>query len=301
MEKTKAITQIPMGKIKEFIENNFEEIMFSKKAEEFFENEFLGDLHNVGNLLDIKDGNPSEVSNWLKEEYNIDLDLNGDYAIASVLAILLEFVKRAEFRVIKGDEQEYGGGYHEFCKTFKFISRNKNIPFYELNVKDKDFQVIVSEEELDLAVLNNPLLFKKKVYKDNREKTHLTLPMVSYQEECDLGEVFKGSSMIKKDSSDKYEITDAKTITKLDLGLDKVEVKQVAAVMMIVGCATPLDLTPRHTIKDDFYIYIRYNNRVLFGSKMIKEDFVQGNELEFLKEQEKPSGSQLDSDELFIH
>ena len=56
MDKTKALTQIPLGAIKDFIENNFDNISFSKGANDFFNSEFLGNDSLYEDLIDLKDG-----------------------------------------------------------------------------------------------------------------------------------------------------------------------------------------------------------------------------------------------------
>ena len=227
-------------------------------------------------------GNPDDIVKWLKEKYDIKMELEGDYAIATVLAILLDFKKRAEFKVIKNDEEiEFGGGLHENCDYFE-INDGSSGKMFKLNVKNEDFDIFVSESPIDTKLLNHPLLFKKKIVKGDR-KVHLTLPMVKYEEECDFSAAFKGSFMRKIDNATDYEIEQVKTVTKLDLGLDKVEIKQVAAITMVVSGCISLDLSLRHTISDNYFIYILYKGNLLFGSKMLKEDFIKGDELERIK------------------
>ena len=99
MADSKALTQIPMGAIKKFIEDNFEDISFSEQANKFFQNEFLGDIEKLSEVIALRDGSPEDISKWLVEEYDINLELNGDYAIATVLFFSLEFIQKAELKM----------------------------------------------------------------------------------------------------------------------------------------------------------------------------------------------------------
>jgi hypothetical protein len=287
MIDSKALTQVPLGAIKNFIEENFKEINFSKEANRFFENEFLGDIDTFKNLVAVKDGDPAAVSRWLFEEYNIKLEVNGDYAIATVLALLLEFERKAEFNIIENDSIEYAGGTHNYCNLFKILVGKEQVPVFELNVKNKGFNVYISEKELNMETLNNKSLFNKKIL-IQKEKAHLTLPLVKYTEDLDLSDTFKGSTMLSKDGLLDCKVEEVKTITIMDLGLDKVKVKQAAMMgISVSGCAS-VDMSLRHTIKNNFYIYVKYNDKLLFASKMLKDDFIKDEELKsFIENQPK--------------
>jgi hypothetical protein len=281
----RELTQVPMGKIKHFIEENFDNINFTKAAIDFFENNFLGDIPQIDDLIHLKDGVPSEVKKWLKDEFDINLDLNGDYAIATVIALALEFKKKAVFTEIKDVNSEtIAAGIHKGVDIYRMKDKNKNHDLIKLNIKNEGFEVYVSEKEIPVKLLDHPMRFKH--FKKN-DVVHLTLPLVKYEEENDITEYFKGSNMIKKSDLEQYSISKALTYTKVDLGLDKVEVKQAAAVCMVVASATRIDLTKNLTINDSFYFYVRANNRLLFASKMNLEDFIRDEELSLIKDKEK--------------
>jgi hypothetical protein len=295
MIESKALTQVPLGAIKNFIEENFKDIKFSEQANSFFENEFLGDIKTLDKLIAVKDGNPADVSQWLLEEYDIKLDVKGNYAIATVLALLIEFETKADFKVIEDEESnEYAGGLHQYCNYLKMQVNKEQIPMFELNVKNKDFSVYISEKELDIKALDHKSLFSKKVSRE-KEDVHLTLPLVKYTEELDLSDIFKGSTMLSKDGLKDCKVEEVKTITIMDLGLDKVKVKQAAIMGISVSGCAGMDMSLRHTIKDDFYIYIRYEDKLLFASKMLKEDFITGTELtSFVESQPAPKPFSMD-------
>jgi len=288
MMKTKALTQVPLGAIKNFIEKNFTEIEFSEQASIFFENEFLGDVKDLELLIELKDGSPDEVSKWLLEKFNVNLELNGDYAIASVLAMLLNFTNKAIFSVIEGhDKKEYGGGLHKRCKHTKIKHKNGTyVSAYLLDVKNAGYEVLISEDELDNNLLNDNSLLNKNIMRTD-QCVNLTLPMVKFKEETDFSPVFIGSKMTNKKTLIDYKVDEVKTVLLMDLGLDKVEIKQVAAMTLCIsGCAS-FDPTINYTIKDDFYIYVRFENKLLFASRMLKEDFIQGAALEKFKASEE--------------
>lgn len=281
----RELTQVPMGKIKHFIEENFDNINFTKAAIDFFENNFLGDITQIDDLIHLKDGVPSEVKKWLKDEFDISLDLNGDYAIATVIALALEFKKKAVFTEIKDvNSENIAAGIHKGVDIYRMKDKDKNHDLIKLNIKNEGFEVYVSEKEIPVKLLDHPIRFK---HFKKSDIVHLTLPLVKYEEENDITEYFKGSSMIKKSDLEQYSISKALTYTKVDLGLDKVEVKQAAAVCMVVASATRVDLTRNITINDSFYFYVRANNRLLFASKMNLEDFIRDEELSLIKDKEK--------------
>lgn len=266
MTEYKTLTQIPMGSLKKFIEENFENIYFSEKAETFFQNEFLGDIANLEDLISLKSGSPEEVSKWLADNYGLKLDAKGDYVIASVLFFALNFVKKATAEIIEGVDNKFKGGLHKKCVGFQ---NDDDKYLIELNVEDKRFNVFVSEHSFDNNIFNDINLFE--TYFKPKKDVNLTLPLVNFEEKMDLTDTFKGSSMVKKDDKEYYEITDAKSITLLNLGLDKVEVKQASVMSLTRGISFTLDMV----INDDFFIYIVYNNKLAFASKMLKEDFLK--------------------------
>lgn len=270
---TKTLTHLPMGKIKQFIEENFENIEFSKKAIKFYEDNYIGRDVNTDDIIKLKDGNPSEVSNWLKETFNINMSLDGDYAIAAVLALLIEFKEKAKFDLSKDvNGDPIGVAMHKNLVSY-FNSKKPEQELYRLNLKNKDFEMYVSKQDIDLSAVDKFTFVKGK-------NIHLELPLVKYEEEVDLTETFKGTSMKKVDNQIDYSISSAKALTILDLGLDKVEIKQVAAICMVMASATVVDLTRWVNINDNFNIYVKYKGRLVFASKMIKEDFIRNEKLE---------------------
>lgn len=281
---SKALTQVPMGAIKHFIEENFTNINYSEAANQFFEKEFLGDIDKLDNLIALKDGSPKTVSEWLKNEYGINLDLNGDYAIATVLALFLEFERKAEYSEITGvDGALYAGGKHSSVGLVNVINRDSPIEMYKLNLKNNDFEVFVSEKEVDKNVLNKHELFATKTYRENKH-VKLYFPLVKYNEKIDLSRYFKDSTMTRILDGKDYDIDEVKTITMLDLGLDKVEIKQVAAMTMTLSACGGYNPIIKKVIRDDFFIYIRYKGKLLFASKMLKEDFILDKDFEKEKE-----------------
>ena len=190
----RELTQVPIGKIKHFIEENFDNINFTKAAIDFFENNFLGDIPQIGDLLHLKDGVPSEVKKWLKDEFDISLDLNGDYAIATVISLALEFKKKAVFTEIKDvNSKNIAAGVHKSVDIFRMKDKNENHDLIKLNIKNEGYEVYVSEKEIPVKLIDHPMRFKH--FKKN-DVVHLTLPLVKYEEEKDITEYFKGSSMI---------------------------------------------------------------------------------------------------------
>jgi len=279
MTNQKALTQVPLGAIKNFIDKNFKEVEFSPEAIAFFENSFLGDIDKLIEIIAVKDGNPDDISKWLVEEYDIKLEMKGDYVIATVLFFSLEFLKKATFKVIEGKLEDYAGGRHENCMMYKFYNgkRKAETPFYQLNLDSKKWEIFVSETELDKYILDDEKSWDEYVKKD--ERVHLTLPMVNYKEEVDLSDIFNGATLVKKDSLVEYKVEEVKTVTVLNLGLDKIEVKQVAEMGMTRGISFTKDVV----INDDFFVYIFYNKKLAFASNMLKEDFISGEELKELQ------------------
>lgn len=288
MPETKVLTQLPLGKIKHFIDSKFSQIFYSEKAQAFFSDNFLGKDDLMTDLIHMKDGHPSIVNQWLIDEFDIDMSLEGDYAIAAVLSIVMEFAKRGKFDTFVHEETgiECGAGYHNnVMEHLGFDKDGKEIVAYELLMKGDEMKLFVSEEPIDLAHFDKDLKPKKSFFKE--KLVYLTLPLAKYEEGVDLSETFKGSNMVRNSDNQKYDIDSVKTLTRLDLGLDKVEVKQAAAVCMIVASCSPVDLTKRVKITKDFYLYITQNENLLFATKIEQADFIQGDELTVLKEQEE--------------
>lgn len=263
--QTKTLTQLPLGKLKNFIEEKFHKVEYSKEANIFFEKEFLGDTENLQDIIKVKDGDPDDVKTWLLNEFDLDMDLSGDYAIVAVLSILVEFTQKGIFEIIESDFGNFSGGFHRSCETFSI----KNEKLFKLNIKNKDFELLISENLIDLNEIN-----KDNLLKINSTRTHFTLPLVKYQEESDLTEIFIGSKVLDSNNETIMEFNQVKTLTLLDLGLDKVSVKQVAAVVMVMASCSMPDPTPYHTIKNDFVLYFKYKGKLIFASKMKKEDFI---------------------------
>lgn len=291
----RVLTEVPLGKIKKFIEKEFKNISFSKEATDFFENNFLGDIESLDELIHLKDGIPTNVMDWLKSEFNIELDLNGDYAIATVIALSLEFEKKAIFETQKtNDNLEFASGIHEHCH--KYVKKDKNVEYniVQLNLKNNDYDIYVSKKEIPLSFMDHPIHFKKFI-KINEVSLHL--PLVKYETKEDISHLFEGSNMIKKSNLKEHSISKVVTYAKVDLGLDKVEVKQAAAVCMVMASLAPIKMIKEHfIINDDFYFYVRAKNRLLFASKMNIGDFIQGEELLKLKEKENEKKPDINND-----
>lgn len=268
----KILTQLPIGKIKKFIEENFKEVTFSDKAEAFFKKEFLGDIANVDQLIALKDGDPKLIEIWLREEYGIDMELSGDYAIATVLSLLLEFEEEAFPKTISINDEEYKGGVHYVENRLKGFINKKEFTLYPLELKDPDFKMYISEKEVDQKYLNTPFLFKKTFQKS--KPIRLTIPLAKFADQVDYEDVFNGSTMINKSNSKHYELNQIKTLTLLDLGLDKVEVEQIAVACFAVSSCSAPDMTESLTIKRDYYVYVTYKDRLVFGSLIEKADFL---------------------------
>lgn len=280
----KTMTDIPMGQIKSFVEDNFDS-NFTQKAIDFFENAFLGNKEVLEEITATRDGKPSEIKAWLKREYNVDMDLEGDYAIASILAMLLEFKKKAVFDTFKKEGVEYASGYHKHCVRHICSDKGRNLfEAYELDVTDPDFKIFISKDKIQNEHFDKNK--KPKLTFNKKDTVHLTLPLAEFEEKIDLTETFKGSSLIHSNTRQKFDITSAKAVTKLNLGLDKVEIKQAAAICMVVASCSPIDTTPHVFIKDDFYIYVQYKGNLAFSSAILEEDFIQGDALNELKEKE---------------
>jgi len=182
------------------------------------------------------------------------------------------------------NSKNIAAGVHKSVDIFRMKDKNENHDLIKLNIKNEGYEVYVSEKEIPVKLIDHPMRFKH--FKKN-DVVHLTLPLVKYEEEKDITEYFKGSSMIKKSDLEQYSISKALTYTKIDLGLDKVEVKQAAAICMVVASATRVDLTRNLKINDSFYFYVRANNRLLFASKMNLEDFIRNEKLSLIKDKEK--------------
>lgn len=284
----KILTQLPIGKIKDFIYQNFSDIHFSEKALHFFQNEFIGKEKNTKEPIEIKDGNPSDLKSWLKTEFDIDMSLDGDYAIVAVLAILLEFKERAIFNTFFRKGKEYGSGIHDHVSYFKCVDRFKReFELYQLNLKNNDYKMFISPKKIELNHFeknNKPL--KTFDFQNPDNYVELTLPLVKFEENEDLSEIFKNSHMVKQPDNIPMNIDSVKTYAMIDLGLEKVEVKQAAAVCFVVAGGASIDHKIRISIEDDFYLYLQYKDDLIFATEMKKDDFIQGKELELLKLEE---------------
>ena len=280
--KTKTLTQLTMGMIKNFIEENFDDVSFSEGAKKYFKSNFLGEKSLYEDHLKLKDGKPEEVSEWLRSEYGLDLDLSGDYAIATVLKLLIEFENKAYFQEI----DNVGFGSHDGCELFSY----KGNDLIKLNVKNEKFEMFVSETEIPLKSFNSRMMFLKDIdygsdpYNGRGyDDVILTLPIAKVKEEVDLGAKFQGSSFKNKQTNKEFQIDSAKTIALFNLGLDSVEIEQFGTVTAVVsGCSEPRKYY-RKTIKNDFYVYIRFNDKLLFACKVEKSDFIKDKELENFK------------------
>lgn len=283
---SKQLTELPIGMIKNFVSENFENVNYTKPALQFFDDVFLGDIEDNAKLdefkklIDVKADKPHIIKEWLKNNYNIDLELDGDYAIAAVLELILEFKRKATSSIIKIKDVNYEAGRHNNCVAFYYKDTknfNKNRVF-KLDLVNDDYEMYVSEMKLDPSIFNKNSLFEEKL--GISENSDVILPLVNYKDENDYTASFKGSTMIKKDNGVSYEIESMNTITLLNLGLEKVEVKQAAVMVIgVSGCVGSFKPLPLRIIKDDFYIYIKYKGSLIFGSSMVRADFLESEEL----------------------
>lgn len=280
---TNVLTQLPFGKIQSFIQKNFKNINFSEDATKFFEESYLGNTDNDLDLIKLRDGIPEEVNQWLIDEFDIDMKLSGEYAIAAVLAIVLEFEKRAYFDTFTKGGVEYANGYHKNITMRHGEFKKQKIEAYKLNIKTPDFTMFASKTKIEADD------FDKAVKQVPSKNIHLSIPLAKCEEVIDMTETFKGTHMIKKSDNQRYDISSAKTLTQLDLGLDKVEIKQVAAVCMVTASCSAPDLTPQIRIDDDFYLYVQYKNELIFGMRVDKAAFIQGEALAKMKTEENDS------------
>ena len=256
MSQSKILTYIPFGKL---FENMPDHINFtlSKNGEDFLDNNFTKCSEELSeNYMHYKDGTPETVNAWAKE-FGLDLNLSGDYAIATILHIAMTWEKPANETEIYYNDVTYEAGWHNEAL------RTNVHELYNIPVEDEFVGFFVSTKEFPLDELNNKIFEYQEI--------NLSLPIVKLKIEEDLSKHFLGSSAIINEKP--YYCSGAKSLTELDITLKGAEVKQAAALVLEFTSAAPF-LKDSIIIDKPFYVYVKVKDSLIFAAYIDLDSWV---------------------------
>jgi hypothetical protein len=260
MNKSKTLTHIPLGKL---IKNPPKNVEFnlSKSANKFMNKCFLGsnDLR-ADDYIHYKGGVPQVVNDWGNTfDINLGIPENVDYALATILSIKMEWIKKLSETSLEIGEKRYKSAMHN-------NALETNIPsLYKIPVIEDGLEFFVSTQKLNLEDVNKEIKTKQEI--------NLTTPLVKLKSTEDFSDKFEGTTAIVDGKL--HQCNSVKVITEFDLNLDGAEVKQAAVVCLIVGSCASSPAMKKHIVIDrPFYVYTKVNNRLSFSSFVNIDSFI---------------------------
>lgn len=258
MKKSKILTYAPLAKLFQNIPENIS-INLSDSAEEFLSEVYTGDTGNsLDSHLHYKNGTPNVVNAW-GTTFGLDLNAQGDYAIATILNIKMKWEDDAYEESLYIDNTKYNAGIHYG------ISATNIDNLYNIPLKEDNIQLFVS----DIAI---PLEKIEKVL-EKKEDIDLTIPLIKMDNTEDLSNSFSGSSFTVDNI--KHECSDVKIITQFDMGLLSAEVRQAAVVSAVSGCLSAPIIRRNVIIDKPFYVYIKVSGKLAFASYLSMDSFIK--------------------------
>lgn len=247
MSKSKILTYIPFGKMFENMPQHID-FKISQSGQNFLDNNFTKCTEELSDLyMHYKDGIPEDVNDWAKQ-FDLDLKLSGDYAIATILNIAMTWKNEAQANKIIYNDVFYNSGWHDFA-----FDTNKE-GLYQIPVEDHTIGLFISTKPFELDSLNEIIY--------STEEINLNLPLVKLKIEEDLTQHFKGSKAYIDNQA--YYCENAKSLTELNVTLKGAEVKQAATLTLRTTCVMP---QKRNVLIDKpFYLYVKVKDSLIFAA-----------------------------------
>lgn len=279
-----TLTQLPLNKLVKFLEKE-KGMIINDKIQSFLDKLYTNSNKTLDNLIDLKEGTPEEVSNWLKENHDLDIDLNndGDYCIATILDLILKFQCPAEESKFSIGNETFLSGMHDDDNVECFsLKKDKNINLYQVLMENRDFEFFFSDSTPSthnaFHLFNNLDILNDEKFDDNfvlnDANVILYRPLANIYERVNLMPVFNGVKF-KTD----MELSGIETITSVNLPLDQVKIKQAAIAYVVCSSATPLNLNQKIVrITDDFTFFVKYKGQLVFSAVVKKDDFIKKEE-----------------------
>ena len=143
---------------------------------------------------------------------------------------------------------------------------------FELCTKTHDYTLLVSEVYVDPLVLNDKKLFNKHMKSTSIGLGDILIPLASLEEVIDYSHHFLATNFSNEKEPSK-NIKDVRVLTKIDLDLEKIEVKQAAVISTLQCSLNPVSFRKYTEFKDEFYIHILYKNKLVISKLMTKDTF----------------------------
>jgi hypothetical protein len=257
MKNSKILTYTPLAKLFQNIPNNIS-VNLSDSATEFLSEVFTGDTGStLDSYLHYKDGTPNVVNDWGKT-FGLDLDAQGEYALATILNIKMKWEDDAYDKQLIINNKKYEAGIH-------YAISATNIPnLYNIPLQEDNIQFFVSDIKIPLEIIDKVL--------EKKEEVDLTLPLVKMDDVEDLSDIFSESSFTVDNVQ--HDCSDVKMVTKLDIGLLGAEVRQAAVVSAVSGCLSAPVIRRNVIINKPFYVYIKVSGKLAFASYVGLDSFI---------------------------
>lgn len=278
--KTQTITAFPIiGCLKaaeEYLAGKLEWGTINKEQQEFMELFFEKGMEGIQGLSETElrwkaDKDVTKINNWIREN-GFDIQLTespnpGGFSVASILDVLVEWMKEGELRNIFNDKGDFEG---VLLKEGVRVLQNPHLhsyPVARIRTKSGDRMYMTPVDGLpdDKFALESKIRSIMVAMKhDDHRYEGVVFPMIDYDQEIDIG-FLRGLQARKPDGED-YYVSEAIQQTKFRMNEKGARVESCAAMTMRL-CASSGDFTPPFVIDRPFMLWIEREgiNIPLFG------------------------------------